>query len=194
MPKVTTHTARKDYEKEGIKKGDTYYKWSLRNSGSPRAGGTTFRSKTYPKPEQLTRNPWKLAVISIENSIAAADDPDALRAVAEEVQSLKDEVQGSLGNMPEALQQGDTGQMLQERIDALEELEGKIEEAASEWETKLTEACSECGGEGKEDADEEGEDGDEEEPADCSHCDGSGLEHDPEDLAEEAKDGLSIDV
>lgn len=40
--------------------------------------------------------------------------------IASALEELRDQQQDSLDNMPENLQQGDTGQMLQERIDSLE--------------------------------------------------------------------------
>lgn len=190
MPKVLKiERAAKDYPAEGIKKGDTYYRWSLR-PGGPYTKGRTYRSKTYPTPRQLTQNAWKLACYDIEDAIQAAEDPDGLRAVIDDVTSLKDEQQEKLDNMPEGLQQGDTGQLLQERIDALESLESEIDTNAQEWEDKLGETCSECDGSGVVQLEDEGED----EEGECSECDGTGKAHDPDELAEEAKDGLSIDV
>lgn len=49
------------------------------------------------------------------------DDFESFRdEVKGEIEELRDECQGSLDNMPEGLQQGDTGQLLQERIDAMD--------------------------------------------------------------------------
>jgi hypothetical protein len=44
-----------------------------------------------------------------------------------EVTNLRDETQSKLDNMPEGLQQGDTGQLLQERIEALDEVISNLE-------------------------------------------------------------------
>jgi hypothetical protein len=49
MPRVYTQKAGKDYPAAGIKKGDTYYQWSFFR-------GPTQRSKTPPRPSQLTGN------------------------------------------------------------------------------------------------------------------------------------------
>jgi len=51
-----------------------------------------------------------------------------------EIESLIDETQGSLDNMPEGLQQGDTGQLLQERIDVLENWQGELEDIDLDFE------------------------------------------------------------
>lgn len=154
MPKVETRKARTDIYERGVKipdsktksgyrrdksqphpegdtklveKGQTYYTWSFRF-------GPTHISLTPPKPSQLTQSAFKSTVLDIEERIGSieGDDPGGLDAerndIIGELESLRDETQGSLENMPEGLQQGDTGQMLQERIDALEgaisELEG----------------------------------------------------------------------
>jgi len=52
MPKVLTQRANKDYPEQGIKKGDTYYKWSIRSG----RGGQTFISAKPPRPSQLTQS------------------------------------------------------------------------------------------------------------------------------------------
>jgi hypothetical protein len=145
MPKVEKRKARTDIFERGIKipdsktksgyrrdksqphpegdtklveKGQTYYTWSFRFGG-------THISLTPPKASQLTQSAFKSTLCDIEERIGAidGDDPGALQSERDEIvsdlESLRDETQGSLDNMPEGLQQGDTGQ-LQERIDALE--------------------------------------------------------------------------
>ena len=62
MPRVLTQRANKDYPKEGIKKGDTYYKWSIRMG----RGGHTFISKTPPRPSQLTQSKMSGAYAAVE--------------------------------------------------------------------------------------------------------------------------------
>lgn len=46
---------------------------------------------------------------------------DELRAIAEALESLRDEEQESFDNLPEALQDGDRGQDMQAAIDAMTE-------------------------------------------------------------------------
>lgn len=124
MPKVHKLKARKAYPAHGIKKGDTYYKWSLRAHKAMR--GVEYKSKEYPKPWQLTSSPFRQTLLQIEDRIAniKAEDIADLEAqrdeIAGEINELAEECQGSLDNMPEGLQQGDTGQMLQERVDNLQ--------------------------------------------------------------------------
>lgn len=116
MPRVhTVKKARKAYPEAGIKKGDTYYWWQFR--GSP-----VKRSLTYPNRKQLTRSAFLQELYDIEDCISEMVDPEDLDDVLERIEALKDECQESLDNMPEALQEtSDSGILLQERIDGLEE-------------------------------------------------------------------------
>jgi hypothetical protein len=129
MPRVhTVEKARKADDRYGIKVGDKYYWWTFKNRAGP---GTKVKSKTYPKPSQLTRSAFKSQWRSFGEQIAelAIEDGlhDALQSIAADIRSLGEEQQSSLDNMPEGLQQGDTGQMLQERIDACEAWADEIE-------------------------------------------------------------------
>jgi hypothetical protein len=119
--------ARKDVPNTDIKAGDSYYHWSFRV-------GSRFAkrfSKTSPKRSQLTQSAFKGALYDIEDDIAELKADDGLgetaQFLAEQIRELGEECQGSLDNMPEGLQQGDTGQMLQERIDACEEAASELE-------------------------------------------------------------------
>lgn len=51
--------------------------------------------------------------------------------ITEILESLKEQAQGSLDNIPEQLQEADTGIMLQERIDALDDAISSLEELES---------------------------------------------------------------
>jgi len=62
MPKVLTQRANKDYPEHGIKKGDTYYKWSIRSG----KGGMTFISAKPPRPSQLTQSKMSGALAAVE--------------------------------------------------------------------------------------------------------------------------------
>jgi hypothetical protein len=124
MPKVLTITARKDYPDIGVKKGDTYYKWRIRTQ----RGGQEFKSKTYPRASQLTNSEYKSAAHQIneglEDTLHGAEAMEDLREARDEAvsaaESLRDEQQEKLDNMPEQLQSSETGELLQNRIDALE--------------------------------------------------------------------------
>jgi hypothetical protein len=125
MPRVThVKSARKD--NPVCKKGESYYWWKFRY------GGKRY-SLTRPKPSQLTNSPYYGQVRSLVEQIDATDVTDnddftALRdEITSELETLRDECQGNLDNMPESLQYSPTGELLQERIDACENAQGEVE-------------------------------------------------------------------
>lgn len=143
MAKVEHKKAGKDYPDQGIKKGDMYYTWS------PGFRGPTMRSKTPPRPSQLTANDFLVAyyqvVEAIEDAMADARDPAKPVPTAEECGSMRDgwvsdlenardELQDKFDNMPEGFQEGETGQTMQERIEAAESFIGELEGVDFEYE------------------------------------------------------------
>jgi polyhydroxyalkanoate synthesis regulator phasin len=120
-------SARKDYPDSGIKKGETYYWWEFRYGG-------THRSKTQPKPSQLTQSEFLSAAYGLNEQIEAlivADSMDALKSEVEplvdEIRQLGEEQSDKLSNMPDSLQEGPTGELLQNRADACEEWASNLE-------------------------------------------------------------------
>lgn len=134
MPRVYMQKAAKDYPAEGITKGQTYYSWSVRTGP---VGGRTYRSATYPRPSQLNFG-FRGRLGDIELDMGNAQDPEELRNFAEALRELGQECQESFDNMPEGLQQGDTGQLLEERAQGLEGWADEVEEAADTWENELS--------------------------------------------------------
>ena len=121
---IKVEKARKDYPEHGIKKGEPYWWWKFR------FGGKHF-SKTPPRRSQLTQSAFYATLWDIEDDVAELAPDEGLEArIAEVAQALRDlgeECQSSFDNMPEGLQEGDTGQMLQERIDACEAAADELE-------------------------------------------------------------------
>jgi hypothetical protein len=113
--------AQKDYPEFGIKKGDSYWHWAF-------AFGPKYKSKTQPTRSQLTRSNFLSTLYSIEDGISNAfkecttsdDLESSMEQLISDIEELRDETQNSLDNMPSQLQDADSGQLLQERIDALE--------------------------------------------------------------------------
>lgn len=134
MARVHAVRANKDYPAQGIKKGETYYKWTTRTVVGKRYIGTTHRSKVRPTRAQLTSSEFLSRLYELEDGLGDRFSMDAFRgsenwmddfsaerdSLIGEIEELRDETQEKLDNMPEGLQQGDTGQLLQERIDGLE--------------------------------------------------------------------------
>lgn len=110
-----------------IAKGESYYWWAFKN------GGKHF-SKERPKASQLTQSNYLSQLYTIQERMdeIKVESPEDLESIIDEIrsdlESLKEETEGSLENMPESLQSSPTGELLQERIDALDnaisELEG----------------------------------------------------------------------
>lgn len=111
-----------------VPKGSIYYWWQF-------AFGTKQISLTAPKPQQLTRSEYDRQLLDFADRLGAVSGFTEPLDLAEEVQSLiddigalRDEQEEKKSNMPEGLQEGPTGELLQERYDnldsAVSELEG----------------------------------------------------------------------
>lgn len=135
MPRVTQRKARKDYPESGIKKGDLYYYTSLKLQ----RGGIVKRSLTMFKQSQLTNSPFKSAWYAAQESWDAGDKgASAMQETAEAFREIANEARESFDNMPEGLQQGDTGQMLENRAEEGVRIADELDDLASEMEN-LTE-------------------------------------------------------
>jgi len=116
-----------------IHKGESYFWWQFKN------GGKNF-SKTRPKNSQLTQSNYLSQLYAIQERIEdiSADDVSDLESIVDElksdIESLKDETEESLSNMPESLQYSPTGELLQERIDALETALSELEDIDLDYE------------------------------------------------------------
>ena len=152
MPRVNfVKKARKDISDE-IKAGDSYYWWKFRYGGKR-------VSKTPPKPKDLTQSDFLISVYNIEEEIEnfMASDKDSFDSQKEDIlgqiEELKSETEDKLGNMPEQLQYAPTGELLQERIDGLDEWYNELESIDFEYdEDEIREEVKE---EGIEDVDSE---------------------------------------
>lgn len=131
MPRVHfVKKARKD--NPVAKRGESYYWWKFRY------GGKRY-SRTRPRASQLTQSPYYGAVRALVEQIEDSnpEDFDEFESLKEEVrdelENLRDEAQSSLDNMPEQLQYAPTGELLQERIDALENAESELDYIIDEF-------------------------------------------------------------
>jgi len=117
--------ARNDIPNTDIKKGDSYWWWQFAYSKKQ-------CSKTKPKPAQLTRSEFYQFVYGIKEEIANLEANDGLEAARDEiVQQLRDqadELEGKRENMPEGLQESSTGELLQERADAMTAAADELDE------------------------------------------------------------------
>lgn len=154
MPKVNQRVARKDYPHYGIAKGQSHYHWVLKTG--PRSS-REFRQIAPPKRSQLTNSEYLGTLYDIQDSIDAATDPAGLRVCADELETLGQEQTSKFENMPEGLQQGDTGQLLEERASNCEQAASAINSACDDFESEHGEDRPEEKDEPEEDENEEDE-------------------------------------
>lgn len=133
MARPVQRTARKDYPANGIVKGDKY--WFCAIKTGPRSSRTLRQLQPFRR-SQLTSSDYLAQLYDWEDSLAALASMDDAQNLADTIRQLGEEQQEKLDNMPEGLQQGDTGQMIQERIDACENAASEIEDIISEWENQ----------------------------------------------------------
>ena len=121
--------ARKDIPNTDIKAGDSYYWWAFMSGGR---GGPKRYSKTRPRASQLTQSEFLSEIYAAQELLDAASDADSTIAALEDarsaVESAKDNCEDKLSNMPDSLQQGTTGQLLQDRIDNCERIISEIDD------------------------------------------------------------------
>ena len=99
--------------------GESYWWWQFRYGGK-------HYSKDRPTRSQLTQSSFLSQLYSLEDEFewgSTVDDlENNLRDFIGELETLQDECQESLDNMPDSLRDSSpTGELLQERLNALEE-------------------------------------------------------------------------
>lgn len=118
--------ARKD--NKVCKKGESYYWWAFMSGGR---GGPKHYSKERPKPSQLTQSEFFGTLGDIEDEIGALSADDGLESSCEDIagriRELGEEQTSKFDNMPEGLQQGDIGQLLEQRASRCEEIATEFE-------------------------------------------------------------------
>ncbi len=108
------------------KRGESYWWWSFRFGGK-------HYSKERPKPSQLTQSEYLSSVYALQEeiSVAVATTQEELETLrdgwVDEINRIGEECQEKFDNMPEGLQQGDTGQMLEERVSNMENWASELE-------------------------------------------------------------------
>lgn len=75
-------------------------------------------------PRDLTQSEYQIRIYDLSEFKFEGSDQDALEGEKDDIvgqlEELRDEQQEKLDNMPEGLKEGNSGQLLQERIDNLE--------------------------------------------------------------------------
>ena len=133
MAKQVQRRAAKDYPQQGIKKGDHY--WFAEVMTGPRSS-KTIRSKNPIPRSQLTASEFLSTAYDLSDRLNTCDSLSDLEEIKGEFENLQSETQDKFDNMPEGLQQGSTGEQLQERIDQLDSLISELEDAHAEAENE----------------------------------------------------------
>lgn len=131
MAKQEQRTARKDYPDAGIRKGDTYYFAQIKTG---QRSSKTIRSLKPIPQSQLTTSPFKSSWYGVQEAWEeSGKDGEAMREAATAIRELGEEAQSGFDNMPEGLQQGETGQMLENRANESERIATELEELADRF-------------------------------------------------------------
>lgn len=125
---ATAHFVKKARKKNpAVKKGESYYWWKFKF-------GPKHYSKTPPKPSQLTQSEFLSTVYGWSEQFDEIDEDTGLddirltvESIIEEANQLADDQRDKKDNMPDALQDGEVGQLLESRADALEEFISELE-------------------------------------------------------------------
>lgn len=128
------------------KKGDTYYEWTFRYGGMR-------RSKTPPKQSQLTQSEFLSEFYSIQEEISEMTDLESFDDIKSRIEQLRDDQEEKRSNMPEQLQDSASGEMLQERYDALDEWVSDLD--SIDLDTEINEEAALHGNEGLDDFEKE---------------------------------------
>ena len=128
-------------DNSAVKKGQPYYWWKFMVGGR---GGPKHFSATRPRASQLTQSEFLGAVYGAQEDledacselkqgkITLATFVDRVSDVKSAVEEAGEECENKLSNMPDSLQQGPSGETLQERIDACATLVQELEQVYDE--------------------------------------------------------------
>lgn len=123
-----------------IPAGGEYRWWKFRFSGKRIR---CAKPDCKPKPSELINSPFLSALMGLQeetDAAASAGDLGRVREIADEVRQLGEEAQSSLDNMPDGLQQGSAGELLQSRAEKCEEIACELESLADNVESAWSEA------------------------------------------------------
>lgn len=159
MPRV--HHVKKARKKNPVADvGESYYWWKFRYGGK-------HYSKTYPKASQLTQSDFLSQLYDLQERrddacSSVRGDPDTfedfkstIEEIAQELEDLGSECEDRRSNMPDQLQDSDTGQLLEDRYNRCEEMAQELQDAVQEIDEDLFDEidmnapvdieCPECG-------------------------------------------------
>lgn len=122
--------AKPEYD---IKVGESYYWWKFNY-------GAMHCSKTEPKRSQLTQSGFLSQLYEIEDGFAFEEEnpQECIDNLIGDLESLKEECENNLENMPEQLQESSaSADTLRERIDGLDDWISSLQNIDTEIDDKL---------------------------------------------------------
>ena len=136
MPRVT-HVKKAQKDNSVCKAGESYYWWKFRYGGK-------HYSLTYPKRSQLTQSDFLSQMYDIEDEqLSKATEcktVEELQILIEEATSELDnlscEQDDKFQNMPEGLQYGPTGELLEERSQGCLDMVSELEDIDLEYDSE----------------------------------------------------------
>lgn len=144
MSRKVRHVKRalKDYPENGISKGQGYYWWYAPRS-SRKVRARKVRSRTPPRRSQLTSSEflsdiWEAedrlgeAAVGVNSQESLKDFAEELEYVASDLRTLAQEQEDKLGNLPDSLQESETGTLLRDRQENCERIADELDQLASE--------------------------------------------------------------
>jgi len=147
MATLKRQKARKEYEcsnsscKKPIKVGDEYYRFSVSRFQPLRILCLACK----PRRSQMTGSDFLATLYDIEDSMAGLsvenmeEAQGCIETMISELEELRDETEGRRDNMPEQLQDAPTGEMLQGRVDSVDEMIGELEDIETDIDEELSE-------------------------------------------------------
>ena len=145
MATLKRQKSRKEYicskcEKK-IEKGEEYYRFSLTRFQVPRILCLACK----PTRSQMTGSDFLSTMYGIEDDSIAKlttgdmeDAQSAVEAIVGELEELRDETEERHENMPEQLQDAPTGELLQGRVDSVQEMIDELEAVDIDIDDELT--------------------------------------------------------
>ena len=119
--------------------------------GSPYLKSTPFRQRPIIRCTECGLRSWETSGSNFVQTCGRISedwekdyglDDGVVESIKSDLEELKDECECSYDNMPEGLQQGDTGCLLEERIDMLDSVIDELD-SISEWEDIMEESKEE---------------------------------------------------
>lgn len=146
MATLKRQKARKEYDctkcKGKIKKGDEYYRFALTRFNPLCPLCLTCK----PTRSQMTGSDFLATMYGIEDDSIAGlnigdmeDAQSSVEAIVGELEELRDETESRHENMPEQLQDAPTGELLQGRVDSVQEMIDELEAVDVDIDDELSE-------------------------------------------------------